>query len=381
MQVFQYHEELQVRVRGIKVTHQTPDNPGKWLKPRNVSLQEKGEWFQLQVLCWGLFKYWEGSHAGQQERQRGHSVGQHQAVFQKKGQHTVKAELPTSEWVHIDLYSNVYKKSRKRINLYLLGSGKNILWCLTHLKVDTSKNHVAIKGISFRIKQTGLKGRRRKTGTQTQKWQPFVTSAFHVDSVCPTNKGSESPGQAAPEVLCTLPGHRASPCSPLKAGNILPGVRVCSWRARCQTHRQHAWGAWSVSIRQQDLAQALRSTYTATSTQLPAEITAVSNYWFRLLFRCEQEVLRGLPLRICLYQTLLPGAGETTTHKSTCLLIMAAQLGRPELVPLLDNKLPSVPHRAPVNGSRALVLQMKQERPAWLYLYIFIYKLCRKESV
>lgn len=113
MQAFQYHKELQIRVRGIKVTYQTPENPRKWLKPRNVSLQEKGERFQLQVLYWGLFKYWEGSHAGQQERQHGHSVGQHQAIFQKKRQHTVKAELPRSEWVHVELHSKVYERVAK----------------------------------------------------------------------------------------------------------------------------------------------------------------------------------------------------------------------------------------------------------------------------
>lgn len=28
---------------------------------------------------------------------------------------------------------------------------------LTHLKVDTSKNHVDMKGVSFKTKQTGLK--------------------------------------------------------------------------------------------------------------------------------------------------------------------------------------------------------------------------------
>lgn len=70
-------------------------------------------------------------------------------------------------------------------------------WCLTHLKVDTSKNHVAIKGISFRIKQTGLKGRRRKTDTQTQKQQHFVISAFHMDATCTINNGCSTTGLRA----------------------------------------------------------------------------------------------------------------------------------------------------------------------------------------
>lgn len=63
MQVLPYHEELQVRIIGIKIAYQTPDNLGKRLNPRNISLQGKGEWLQLQVLCRSLLKYGKGSHA------------------------------------------------------------------------------------------------------------------------------------------------------------------------------------------------------------------------------------------------------------------------------------------------------------------------------
>jgi hypothetical protein len=40
---------------------------------------------------------------------------------------------------------------------------ENIIWKfdLTHLNVDTSKNQVDIKGISFKTKQTGLKWQRK----------------------------------------------------------------------------------------------------------------------------------------------------------------------------------------------------------------------------
>lgn len=67
---------------------------------------------------------------------------------------------------HAKLYFKEHKmKGKKEMFTLELGKGhvfKHYYQCPTHLKVDTSKNHVAIKGISFMIKQTGLERREEK---------------------------------------------------------------------------------------------------------------------------------------------------------------------------------------------------------------------------